>query len=427
MESDSSLSSIALALSLVTFLFVSLGEACIASVRRERLQRLVAQDAAGSRALEALSAQAYGATGGLALLKLLAFSASLLAGIALSIALWSLGWSAASVGALGVLAVAGLVHALSRAFAQLWGEQVALRTAPLVRALNWLLGPVLGLESAVIGVLLGKRTFQPEITPEEKAAADIGLSVTPAGEPLDEREVRMIRAVMELDRTIAREIMVPRVDMVAVEVNTTIAELAEQMVKWGHSRIPVYREDPDRIEGIAYARDVLRHLSHGDASHDMTVGHVLRPALFIPESKGLHELLREFQEKRVHIAIVVDEYGGVSGLVTIEDLLEEIVGEIRDEFDITEPEIQRISENQFIVNARVSLDQLSELLDIRLEGDGFDTVGGFVYQRLGKIPSQGDVVEYDGVKIEVLSTAGRRLKRLKVTRSVVDSGLATGK
>ena len=254
---------------------------------------------------------------------------------------------------------------------------------------------------------------EPEIFP-----TDINLPIDSSGEPLDEREVRMIRGVVQLDQTTAREIMVPRVDMVAVEKDTNLGQVTEEMLHSGHSRIPVYRDNLDRIEGIVYARDVLRHMVEGDDTSSKLVESVIRPVLFIPESKTLEELLNEFQQRRVHMAIVVDEYGGVSGLVTIEDLLEEIVGEIQDEFDVGEPEFEPVGDREFIIDARLSIDQVNELLSISVEGDGFDTLGGFVYHRLGKIPGPGDTVDYDGLKIEVISTVGRRLKRLRVTKSL---------
>jgi len=213
--------------------------------------------------------------------------------------------------------------------------------------------------------------------------------------------------------------MIPRVDMVVAEIDTPIAELADMMMSSGHSRIPIYRDNQDSIEGIAYARDILQHLIQDEQSRNLVVENIIRPALFIPEAKTLEELLSEFQQSRVHMAIVVDEYGGVSGLVTIEDLLEEIVGEIMDEFDVGEPEVVELNENQYMMDAGISLDDTSELLGVYVEGDGFDTLGGFVYQRLGKIPSPGDVVDYDGLKIEVVSTTGRRLKRLRVTKKVL--------
>jgi CBS domain containing-hemolysin-like protein len=188
------------------------------------------------------------------------------------------------------------------------------------------------------------------------------------------------------------------------------------MLESGHSRIPVYGEDLDHIEGIAYSRDFLGLLSR-DPNSKALAGDHMRPAMLIPEAKNLEELLNEFQARQVHLAIVIDEYGGVSGLVTIEDLLEEIVGEIQDEFDVDELEIQAVGRDEYLMDARVSIDQLDELLGIVVEADGFDTVGGFVYDRLGRIPSLGDLVVHDGLRVEVVSTVGRRLKKLRVSRS----------
>jgi CBS domain containing-hemolysin-like protein len=227
----------------------------------------------------------------------------------------------------------------------------------------------------------------------------------------------MIKAVVQLDTTVAREIMVPRVDVVAAEADTPLNLLAEQMLEGGHSRIPVFTTDLDHIDGIAHARDILQYLSDSEALSELTALQVARPALFIPESKTLEELLDEFQEKRVHLAVVVDEYGGVEGIVTIEDLLEEIVGEIQDEFDVSEPEIQPIGIDEYLVDARLNIDEFNEALQVSVENDGFDTVGGFVFERLGTIPSVGDFVQYDGLRIEVMSTLGRRMKMLKVTRT----------
>ena len=226
----------------------------------------------------------------------------------------------------------------------------------------------------------------------------------------------MIRAVVRLDETVAREVMVPRVDIVAVDIEAPISTLAERMVESGHSRVPVYRGDLDHIAGIAYARDVLNRTTEGCDPSSTAVSEMLRPAIFTPESKTLEELLSEFQQRRVHMAIVVDEYGGVSGIVTIEDLLEEIVGEIQDEFDDAEPPVVALGDDEYLVEAGVGVDQLNDLMNVSVEADGFDTLGGLVYQQQGRIPSTGDAVEYDGLRIEVVSTTGRRLKRLKVAR-----------
>jgi CBS domain containing-hemolysin-like protein len=246
-------------------------------------------------------------------------------------------------------------------------------------------------------------------------AADLNMAVDNEGEPLEEFEVRMIRGVVELDSTIAREIMVPRVDVEAVEIGTPISDVVDRMIESGHSRLPVYRDELDHIEGLVYARDLLKILNDPSDDSTMLTEEMLREPLFIPETKTLEELLTEFQERRVHIAIVIDEYGGAEGIVTIEDLLEEIVGEIQDEFDYGEPEIEKIAENEYIMDARASLDDLRDRLDVVVEPDGFDTLGGLVYQRLGKIPTIGETVTHDGLTIEVVSTVGRRLKMLKVT------------
>ena len=207
--------------------------------------------------------------------------------------------------------------------------------------------------------------------------------------------------------------MVPRVDIVAVEETASLEELAEEMNVAGHSRIPVYKGDLDHIEGVAHARDVLQQLSNGDDNGQMTAKQVSREPLFIPESKDLEQLLDEFQKLRTHLAVVVDEYGGVSGIVTIEDLLEEIVGEIHDEFDTTdEPEIQRIGDFEFLVDARLPIDELNESMNSNVVGEGFDTIGGLLFHQLGKVPVPGDSVQYDGLSIEVVNTVGRRPKTL---------------
>ncbi|MCI0440853.1 MAG: hemolysin family protein [Chloroflexi bacterium] len=415
MDSDSLYSAIALAVSLILFLVLSIGEAALASVRRDRVLRLLAERAHGAATLERLYGLPMGPAGVFTLLSATALSASLISGAALIISELGTRWAFVGLVSLGVLLAAALLRILARSLAHLKGERIALTIALAARALAWLFNPLLTLEAGLLRRLAGE-SRPPQTTPETYSA-EIDLPIESAGEPLDEYEVRMIRAVVQLDRTVAREIMVPRVDMVAADMDTSIATLAEMMVESGHSRVPIYKEHLDRIEGIAYARDVLRLLSHSEAATpDTNLEGVIRPSLFIPESKPLKELLEEFRQRRVHMAIVVDEYGGVSGLVTIEDLLEEIVGEIQDEFDEGEPEIEHVGENEFIFDARISLDALNEMLNVSVAGDGFDTLGGFVFHALGKIPSPGDTVSHDGLKLEVISTTGRRLKRVRVTK-----------
>jgi len=231
---------------------------------------------------------------------------------------------------------------------------------------------------------------------------------------LDERERLMIRSILQLDETMAREIMVPRLDIVAIEANTPLAEVAQRMLESGHSRLPVYSETIDNIVGVVYSRDLLPFLPETEKYPSLET--VIRPAFFIPESKRLDELLRELQERRIHMAVVVDEYGGIGGLVTLEDLLEEIVGEIEDEFSRrSEPLIVRTAKGDFIVDAGVTLSDLSGYFSTPIGNEDVDTVGGLVYSTLGKMPQVGDHVVYNGLRIEVVSTMGRRLRRLKLS------------
>jgi len=403
-----------LAISGFCFSLLSLLESSVLSVRRERVQMLAAQEARAADSLERLYSTPFGPAGSLSLLKFLVVGLSLASGAAVLVTLDGVHWITHYGVGLAVLAALGLIQVAAIGLTRVFGESIALRAASTAYRLSRILGPLLALGTYVAEAVASRSSSLDDegesATGEHNGAGDAN------DEPLDEREARMIRGVVGLDNTTAREIMVPRGDMVAVDVGTNLTDLVQRMLESGHSRIPVYGEDLDHIEGIAYSRDFLGLLST-DPNSEALAGDHMRPALFIPESKNLEELLNEFQARQVHLAIVIDEYGGVSGLVTIEDLLEEIVGEIQDEFDVDELEIQTVGRDEYLMDARVSIDQLDELLGIVVEADGFDTVGGFVYDRLGRIPSRGDLVVHDGLRIEVVSTAGRRLKKLRVSRS----------
>jgi len=194
------------------------------------------------------------------------------------------------------------------------------------------------------------------------------------------------------------------------------------IIEAGHSRIPVYRRSIDNIVGILYAKDLLNYFRDGQTN--VPLCDIVRDAYFIPESKHVDDLLQELQRRKVHIAIVVDEYGGTAGLVTIEDLIEEIVGEIQDEYDREEPFMDQISQDEIIFNARVDLDDVNRLMSLNLPTEHGDTLGGLVFSELGKIPSQGDQVHVNGVTIEVLSVVGRRIKQVRVVRE--SAGYRTG-
>ena len=236
-------------------------------------------------------------------------------------------------------------------------------------------------------------------------------------EGMDSRERAMLRAIVRLDEATAREVMVPRVDMVAVDTDATLSEVAQQMAERGHSRLPVYDDNLDHIMGVVHARDLLQILSN--AADRRTIKDIIRPAYFIPESKLLDDLLEELQEKHVQMAIVVDEYGGTEGLVTVEDLLEEIVGEIEDEFSALkhDPQVVRVSDGELLVDATVTLEQLGELLDMPIVATGYDTIGAYVYGVLGRIPETDDEVPLNGFRVRVVSLLGRRLRKLRIVRA----------
>ena len=242
---------------------------------------------------------------------------------------------------------------------------------------------------------------------EEEAAEDL------SNEELEPEERRMIYAILHLEDTAVREIMIPRVDVVALELDTPLDQVIDRVLDSGHSRVPVYQESLDNVVGILYSRDLLeataRHAGAQAALRDL-----VRSAFFIPEAKRVDELLREFQERHVQMAIVVDEYGGVAGIITIEDLVEEIVGEIEDEFHTTEPTIETDEHGQALVDARIEVDAFNEAFHAAIGGEGFETLGGFLYSRLGKIPSPGDLVTANGLQMEVVTTVGRRIKKVRV-------------
>ena len=230
---------------------------------------------------------------------------------------------------------------------------------------------------------------------------------------LDDRDREMLRSIIRLDATTVREVMVPRLDMAAVEADSALTAVAETMVARGHSRLPVYEETVDKILGIIHARDVLASLASDNSDDSLRV--LLRPAFIIPETKRVDDLLEELQERRTQIAIVVDEYGGTEGLVTMEDLLEEIVGEIEDEFSRSrDSQVIHQSDGKVLVDAGVTTEHVEEIFGVSLDTTEVDTVGGYVYHALGRIPQAGDVVETDLLHIQVVSMLGRRLRKLRI-------------
>jgi len=231
-----------------------------------------------------------------------------------------------------------------------------------------------------------------------------------------DEEAAMVIRVLRLDRLTARDVMVPRMDIAAVSADMTARDILALARQTGHARFPVYREHIDQIVGVVVVKDVLQLLENPALLEQKRAGELARPAYFVPESKRLDLLLRELQQQRMPMAIVVDEFGGTAGLVTVEDILEQIVGELRDEYDAQPPEVQWIGPNEAVVDGRLSLEELSAAFAIPIDDDEATTVGGLVQQQLGHIPQAGESVRIDGLRIDVLTVEGRRVRQMRIVR-----------
>jgi CBS domain containing-hemolysin-like protein len=409
LDADSSLEAIALILSLIFYALFSSVEGYLFS----GLHGSAAEDE-DTPHLRIKSLLRHG--GVRAIMQVGLITSAVAAGVALIEVVTSRWWGVA-LGTVGLLALLLLVRGVSVGLGVRWRTK-SHHVLPLLWPLALPAVHLSRLQSLVTAAFSRERSGTPGISDSSVALAggfDSEYSESQDEEELAPHERRMITSILKLDETTAREIMVPRMDILAADATSSPSRVAELMWESGHSRIPLYEESIDNIVGVVHSRDMLRYMATVDTAVDLN--DVVRPILFIPDSKRLGDLLREFQEKHIHIAIVVDEYGGTAGLVTIEDLLEEIVGEIEDEFDIGESMLEMVSDDEAVMDARISLEEVNQVFAANLQGEGFDTLGGLLYQQLGRIPSPGDEVEVDGLTIRVLSTTGRRIKKVQVARA----------
>jgi CBS domain containing-hemolysin-like protein len=300
-----------------------------------------------------------------------------------------------------------------KTYAILHSDRVALRVAPLLVLLGRFLVPLTKVLIRVSNVIMPGRGIPegPFVTEEEiRAMADVASEDA----QIEEEEKELIHSIFEFGDTIVREVMVPRPDMAAAPVQANVRDVLDLILRRGYSRIPVYGGTIDEIEGVVYAKDLLRHLHAGKG--DVELDKIMRPAFFVPETKRVSDLLREMQQRRIHIAIVLDEYGSTAGLITIEDLLEEIVGEIADEYDREEPEVVPLQDGSYRVDGRMSVDDLGDLLESDLPNEEWDTVAGLMYGLLGAVPTQGETVTFDDLRFTAEKVQGRRIAKILVER-----------
>jgi CBS domain containing-hemolysin-like protein len=322
------------------------------------------------------------------------------------------------VAMVGMLLAIGLIMGLVEFFAENLAlrdpEIWAVRVAPIVAIFEAIFAPIgwVLVRSAgrITGVSSGGE--HPLVTEAEI------MTLVDAGEEegvIEEDEKAMIYSIFQLADTLAREVMIPRIDMLAIEENTSLIDATEELLKTGHSRAPVFSDTVDNVVGLLYAKDLLAAWRQG--GQHQTVANLCREAFFVPEAKKVDDLLAEMQAKRVHMAIVVDEYGGTAGLVTIEDVVEEIVGEIRDEYDFAEElPFQVLQEGDFLFSGGIDVDDVNQLTQAQLPKETSETLGGFIYGQLGKVPAVGETVDAGGLRLTVEEISGRRISKVRARR-----------
>jgi len=407
-------------------------EIALVTVRRSRMRQLSDEGDARAKRVTRMTENPAGLLATIQLgITFIGFLAAAFAGasIAGQIAAWLQGVGfAGSSDIIALLIVTTFVSVVTIIFGELvpktlalaHAERYALTLARPVQVLGRILSPVVWFLTTVtqaVTRLLGVRDVSSDdaITREEllilfERGSEQGT--------IEAEEEQMIGGVLELGEQRAHEVMVARVDMVTLEADASLAEIVEVIVSEGHSRIPVYEDNIDNIIGMLYAKDLLPYLVGEDRTPSIRM--LLRTPLFVPESMLVDDLLRSLQRRRVHIAIVLDEHGGTAGLVTIEDMLEEIVGEIQDEYDEEDPMIVPLGDHRARIDGRADVDDMLEHFETALDGDDqeeFDTVGGLVYHYIGGVPAVGDAVEVDGLKITVEATDGRRVRTVHVVHT----------
>ncbi len=297
-----------------------------------------------------------------------------------------------------------------------YADQLLSLAAPLLRLLLVLLSPAVWTAKTIdagINRLTGGETLDKAATEEEIMTL---VDESQQSGAIEDTEKEMIYSVLQFGETLVREVMVPRPDITALPLDATLGTAVQTFIESGHSRIPIYESHIDNIRGMLYAKDLLRLLSDG-ARPDMPIADRMRPAYFVPDTKRADDLFAEMQRRKMHIAIVVDEYGGTAGIVTMEDLIEEIVGDIRDEYDFTEEdEYVQLEPNVWLVDGAINLNDLNDLLETDLPNDENDSLGGYIYSHLGRVPEVGETLEEAGLFMRIEAVENRRIRKVHIAR-----------
>jgi CBS domain containing-hemolysin-like protein len=388
-------------------------DASLSTVSRARVEALVRAGRPGSKHLAKVVADRPRYVNLLLLLRLACEAAGTVLLTVAAVRLIDPPWLGALAAGVAVVVVSYVLIGVGpRTIGRQHPYTVGLLLAAPVRGLAWLLGPLSRLLILIGNAIIPGRGFREGPFSSEVELRELVDEASTRG-VVDEDERQMIHSVFELGDTTAREVMVPRTDVVWVDSDKTVADALKLALRSGYSRMPVVGESVDDVVGVAYLKDLVA------ASDDVNVGEVKREASFVPDSKRIDELLREMQRSRNHMAIVVDEYGGTAGVVTIEDILEEIVGEITDEYDSEEvPPVQRVDDRQVRVAARLPVDDLAELFAVDLEDADVDTVGGLLAQRLGRVPLPGAECEVAGLRLRAEGGKDQR-GRMRITSVLV--------
>jgi len=406
---------------------LAMARAALVNSRESRLQELVEQQVPGAALAQRLASEAtrllLSVRIGLGSIRLLSVGLGLALYIGIGAARGregSLPGLALAVVGVGVLI--GLAEFVAENLAMRDPERWARRLGVLVAVVVSLLSPfgrlLVWLSGAISGGRDGRR--HPLVTEEEI------MTLVDAGEEggaIEQEAKEMIYSIFQLDDTLAREVMIPRIDVLAFEESASVAEATEGLLASGYSRAPVYRQTIDNVVGLVYVKDLLG--AWRDRAESRTVGQLMREAYFVPEAKLVDDLLEDMQDRRVHMAIVVDEYGGTAGVVTIEDIVEEIVGEIRDEYDKAEQaRFEQVRQGEFIFSGGTDLDDVNDITGAQLPKQTSDTLAGYIYSRLGRVPSSGDRLEAGGLELIVDQVARRRIRTVRA-RKLAEEGELT--